>query len=155
MNCIAEFTGSSKRNCNLDTKTTVSYACQRLTADLDAGILNNYYMKPSYKKPYYYIINHNQTEELPTNPNMDTEISTGSYKPNFTGEADEYRFYTLKQKGDRCSHQSSVEIDIYCGRSDFNLNKIYVTYLIRKTAESQPFFCFFIKFPTSLLPFSA
>ena len=58
LNCIAEFTGSdsNKSRCGNGVQRTITSTCQRLTADLYAGIINNYYMKPSHKKPYYYII---------------------------------------------------------------------------------------------------
>jgi hypothetical protein len=31
-------------------------------------VMNNYYMKPSYKRPYYYLHNVNTKENSPTNP---------------------------------------------------------------------------------------
>ena len=64
LNCIAEFTGSdsNKSRCGNGVQRTITSTCQRLTADLYAGIINNYYMKPSHKKPYYYIINRNKKE---------------------------------------------------------------------------------------------
>lgn len=142
LNCMAEFIGSdSKSRCGDDSLKTITSPCQRLTADLYPGILNNYYMRPSHKKPYYYIINHN-TENIPvTNPNMDNEIETGSYSPTFMGnttELDEFgdpidpkksRFYALKPEGDRTSNQSTVKIDIHSGNSQWTLSQIYVTYL--------------------------
>ena len=128
MNCIAEFKGRDFRSrCeDDDIEKTITSPCQRLTADLYPGILNNYYMKPSHKKPYYYIINRNEnsdndkldgTEVIPTNLPMDKEIIEGSYEPTFIGDADEYRFYALKPKGDRTSNQSTVKIEIHTGNS--------------------------------------
>lgn len=68
---------------------TITSPCNRLTADLYPGILNNYYMRPSHKKPYYYIINTNNSnneplqnsEVVPTNYSKDAEIQNGSYQP--------------------------------------------------------------------------
>lgn len=89
LNCIAEFTGQNNSNCGNITKT-ISSPCHRLTGDLYPGIINNYYMKPSHKRPYYYIINNNanpdnetlsNSEVIPTNLAMDTQIQNGSYKP--------------------------------------------------------------------------
>ena len=76
LNCIAEFTGSdsNKSRCGNGVQRTITSTCQRLTADLYAGIINNYYMKPSHKKPYYYIINRNEKDQPVTNPVMDNEI---------------------------------------------------------------------------------
>lgn len=46
LNCIAEFTGSdsNKSRCGNGVQRTITSTCQRLTADLYAGIINNYYM---------------------------------------------------------------------------------------------------------------
>ncbi len=59
LNCIGEFIkGNSEKNNYCPTVRSLSTTrvnCQRLTADLEGGILNNYYMKPSAKKPYYFI----------------------------------------------------------------------------------------------------
>lgn len=130
LNCMAEFIGSdSKSRCGDDSLKTITSPCQRLTADMYPGIINNYYMRPSHKKPYYYIINHNTESETPTNPEMDKEIETGSYLPEFIGE-NEYRFYALKSKDKaRVVNQSTVKIEIHSGSSQWTLDKIYVTYL--------------------------
>lgn len=130
LNCIAEFTGNdSKSRCGDNSTKTIVSTCQRLTGDLYGGITNNYYMKPSHKKPYYYIINHNTQEETPTNPDMDEEIKAGSYQPEFIGD-NEYRFYVLKgTEQARVVNQSTVKIEIHTGTSSWNLNKLYITYL--------------------------
>lgn len=62
LNCIGEFQLNDITNkkpwCGNSEVTTRNkrQMCQRLTADLKAGVVDNYYMKPSAKKPYYYII---------------------------------------------------------------------------------------------------
>ena len=84
LNCICEFSVEKPFKC-YDAGTSVHFKATRLTADLYGEILNNYYMRPSYKKPYYYINNINTIKELantnvgqigggnlPTNP-IDTE----------------------------------------------------------------------------------
>ena len=130
LNCIAEFTGNdSKSRCGDNSTKTIVSTCQRLTGDLYGGITNNYYMKPSHKKPYYYIINHNLQEENPTNSEMDEEIKAGSYQPEFIGD-NEYRFYVLKgTEQARVVNQSTVKIEIHTGTSSWNLNKLHLTYL--------------------------
>jgi hypothetical protein len=40
-----------------------------------AQIINNAYLRPTYKRPYYYIDNINQQRELPTNPIVDDGIA--------------------------------------------------------------------------------
>ena len=78
MNCIAEFSTIQSSKCGKNFKT-ISSPCRRLTSDLYPGILNNYYMKPSPKRPYYHIINRNTDTDVITNPNMEEQISQGSY----------------------------------------------------------------------------
>lgn len=143
LNCIAEFTGSdsNKSRCGNGVQRTITSTCQRLTADLYAGIINNYYMKPSHKKPYYYIINRNEKDQPVTNPAMDDQIiNKESYKPEYieTGSVNlpeqlepfsDYRFYGLKEQYDRTSNQTSVNLEIHSGASTWALNKVYVTYL--------------------------
>lgn len=74
-------------------------------------------MKPSHTKPYYYIINRNTDSDIPTNPEMDDEIKTGSYNPEFIGLND-YRFYALKGSDKaRVVNQSTVKIEIHSGQS--------------------------------------
>jgi hypothetical protein len=43
-------------------------AAKRLTADSWSTIINDYYNRPTYKRPYYYIHNVNTSTDLPTNP---------------------------------------------------------------------------------------
>ena len=63
LNCICEFSVEKPFKC-YDSGTTVHFKATRLTADLYGEVLNNYYMRPSYKKPYYYINNINTSNEL-------------------------------------------------------------------------------------------
>ena len=63
LNCICEFSVEKPFKC-YDAGTAVHFKATRLTADLYGEILNNYYMRPSYKKPYYYINNINTSNEL-------------------------------------------------------------------------------------------
>ena len=63
LNCICEFSVEKPFKC-YDAGTTVHFKATRLTADLYGEVLNNYYMRPSYKKPYYYINNINTSNEL-------------------------------------------------------------------------------------------
>lgn len=80
LNCICEYKVNKPFKC-YDSETIVHFKANRLTADLYGEILNNYYMRPSYKRPYYYINNINTnkseipntnvgelTDQFPTNP---------------------------------------------------------------------------------------
>ena len=95
LNCICEYKVNKPFKC-YDSGAIVHFKANRLTADLYGEILNNYYMRPSYKRPYYYINNINTSSEkantnvgqvdggnLPTNPidtnGRGTDITTVSH----------------------------------------------------------------------------
>jgi hypothetical protein len=151
LNCLATFSGNnnSSKACK-DYERTVTSSCHRLTADLYPAILNNYYLRPTYKRPYYYIINTN-TETSDKQINRDNEYVDEEGNPkygynpvfekmsvekvgdlNSNDDNDEetvFRFYDLKDVGDRTANQSAVDIEIHCGKSNWKLNNIIVTYV--------------------------
>jgi hypothetical protein len=43
-------------------------AATRLTADVYSQILDNFWLRPTYRRPYYYIHNVNQNSAIPTDP---------------------------------------------------------------------------------------
>ena len=60
LNCIVEFRVKKGYKCYREGDY-IEFAAKRLTADMASGILHNAYMKPSYKRPYFYINNINTT----------------------------------------------------------------------------------------------
>lgn len=56
LNCIAEYTLMKQFKC-YDKDSVVQFGAKRLTSDMFSGIINNYYMRPIYKRPYFYINN--------------------------------------------------------------------------------------------------
>lgn len=56
LNCIVEYEVKQPFKCYEPTEK-VQFAARRLTSDMFSGILNNAYMRPMYKRPYYYINN--------------------------------------------------------------------------------------------------
>lgn len=84
LNCICIFKVNKKFKC-YEPGTYVQFPAYKLTADAWPQILNNMYMRPSYKRPYYYIHNVNTNTEIPTNPNTgDTlEESNGTDMDGF------------------------------------------------------------------------
>lgn len=64
--CIFKIVGGNYK-CYNDGKY-VRFGAKRLTSDMWGQIINNFYLKPSYKQPYYFIHNINTSEDLPTNP---------------------------------------------------------------------------------------
>lgn len=58
LNCVVEFNRvGNNSKCAKSNALKISSTAQRLTADMYGGIIKNYYHKPSYKRPYYYINN--------------------------------------------------------------------------------------------------
>ena len=75
LNCVCVYRVNKRFNC-YNAGTYWEVGATRLTADLAPVILNNFYMRPKYNKPYYYINNNNVATEqwdeeqslTPTNP---------------------------------------------------------------------------------------
>lgn len=127
LNCMATFTGrsgntGSRCSSKEDKSKSVTSLCRRLTADIYPDIMRNHYLRPSHKNPYWYIINNNKDNGF--------DINTGSYKSDNDSNKDlDYRYIYMKDKGDRTAHQSTVNIEIHSGKSDWVLDKVYLTYI--------------------------
>lgn len=67
LNCLCEF---DINKCNTQTV----YGAIRATSDSWPIIISNYYQRPSYKRPYYFIHNVNTSSELPTNPYIPDQV---------------------------------------------------------------------------------
>lgn len=66
LNCVCIYESNNKSGCGNNYR---SYAAKRLTGDSWSTIITDYYNKPTYKRPYYYLHNVNtNNESLPTNP---------------------------------------------------------------------------------------
>jgi hypothetical protein len=111
LNCIATFT--EDKRCGTGTRET-SVPCRRLTSDLYSGLMDNYYLKPTSKRPYYYIINNNSDFS-----ETETEATKTSAKED----------WWMKDSGSRDSNQSSVNMEIHIGKSNSTLTKVFITYL--------------------------
>lgn len=73
LNCIVEYKVDRPFKC-YEPAEAVQFAARRLTSDMFSGILNNAYMRPMYKRPYYYINNWNRQTSLPTDSFTDDQI---------------------------------------------------------------------------------
>ena len=77
INCIVEYRVNRSNFKCYNLNDSVFFAARRLTSDMYAQIINNAYLRPTYKRPYYYLNNINQRNNpLPTHPIMDSEISS-------------------------------------------------------------------------------
>ena len=67
LNCICNYKVNKTFKC-YDQGDEVQFGARRLTSDMWSQIINNFYLRPMYKRPYYFIHNVNTSTELPTNP---------------------------------------------------------------------------------------
>jgi len=109
LNCIVEYTATKVFKCYTPSEP-VYFGAKRLTSDMYSQIINNYYLRPSYKLPYYYIHNTVDTPPPanPTSPNV-PEI----------------------QEGVRYSGGAPVKVEIRYGKDNslFTLTRIHIDYL--------------------------
>ena len=74
LNCIVIYNVKKTYKC-YNAGDTWRAAATRLTADAYSQVLDNFWLKPTYKRPYYYIHNVNRQEALPTNLYRDRGIN--------------------------------------------------------------------------------
>lgn len=65
LNCVAEYQLAKNYKC-YDKDSYQHFGAKRLTADMFSQIINNYYLRPSYKQPYFYLHNVNTDNVFPT-----------------------------------------------------------------------------------------
>ena len=83
LNCIVIYNVKKTYKC-YNKGDTWRAAATRLTADAYSQVLDNFWLKPTYKRPYYYIHNINtNNEELPTNP-IEFDVDTKWVLPENT-----------------------------------------------------------------------
>lgn len=116
LNCIVEFEVKSNYKC-YKAGDHIDFPARRLTADSAAAILHNVYMKPDYKRPYFYINNIN-----PVNSIVDADTSSKT-DPNLTD--------SIKNEDIRLSNASEVRLELRFGDDDtvFTPIAIYVDYI--------------------------
>ena len=128
LNCIVEYkVGVSNFKC-YNKGDTVYFAARKLTPDMYTQVLNNAYMRPMYKRPYYYLTNINTANTIVTNPSMDTAILDANKENNETPSA---LVDSNNVPGDRLANPSIVRLELRYGTDDgvFVPNNIYVDYL--------------------------
>lgn len=70
LNCIGEFEVKKTFKC-YDSGDRMHFGVKKLTSDMFSQIINNYYMRPSYKNPYFFINNVNVSNIYPTRDNQE------------------------------------------------------------------------------------
>ena len=116
LNCIIEYEVQKSIKC-YKSGDHVDFPARRLTADMAAGILHNVYMKPDYKRPYYYINN----------------VSTvGNFnEADVSAKNDDSLRDSKKEDDTRKSNASNVRLELRFGADDsvFQPEYIYVDYI--------------------------
>ena len=142
LNCIVEFKVKQSFKC-YNANDHIDFPARRLTADMASGILHNVYMKPDYKRPYFYINNIN----LPVSYSND--ISDTSHKINNDGATsydgalnvkteantsiitNSERVDSKKTENTRLANTSEVRLEIRFGDDDsvFSPEFVYIDYI--------------------------
>lgn len=146
LNCVVEYSVLKNFKC-YNTNDTVHFGAKRLTADMFSQIINNYYMRPSYKNPYFYINNVNITNTFPT---LDTTVtnrvdyspevilSEMGAEPELNQSETNYNFAETSNGSNvektpnlRYGNKSKVRMEIRYGKDNatFALSKVYIDYL--------------------------
>ena len=163
LNCVVEYTVNNSNFKCRNKGEKVYFAARRLTSDMYTQILNNAYMYPTYKRPYYFLNNINTsagayTPSTGLNPgthsSIDSEIldyNNGNTDKGTAGTpGDNWNESYAKSNlvdsentaGDRLANPSAVRLELRFGKDDtvYTPNKLYIDYLkapmyIRLTQE--------------------
>lgn len=150
LNCIVEYTIQQSNFKCYNKGDTVHFPVRRLTSDMYTQILNNAYMRPMYKRPYYYLsaINTNTVAQSEGNrlynkPGSLTGMNASDL-PTKEGEdvlalqkgtIPEDKSYGLidseTRAGDRLSNSSTVRLELRFGNDAtiFKPTALYIDYI--------------------------
>ena len=146
LNCICVYEVAEKYRC-YDPGTTFYATATKLTADMWGQVVNNYWNKPTYRRPYYYIHNINGPELYDniitqSHPKLVTDDNGNLVDNNGDKFADinDRNVITLnpssikdyqKEAGARYGNHSKVVCEIRYGtdNSTFVLKGVYIDYI--------------------------
>ena len=156
LNCVCNYKVKKQFKC-YNPDSFVQFSARRLTSDLWSQIINNFYMRPMYKRPYFYIHNVNTNVANPTNPyqsatNSGTDITSATTSDGTTTvtgglpktiKSGSNAVDAVERSGQiRFGNTSQVRMEIRYGKdtSLFELVNVYIDYLktpqnIRLTQE--------------------
>jgi len=128
LNCICIYKVNKRYKC-YDAGTYWQQGATRLTADLWPQVINNFYLRPSYRNPYYYIHNINRSVEVmgredilknnnlnPTNPMYKDTSTKTSIQRTGTDVNDDEEIVRLDDTG----QPKRVEYAIQLNNTDDN-----------------------------------
>ena len=141
LNCIIEYEVQHNFKC-YNEGDYIDFPARRLTADMAAGIMHNVYMKPDYKRPYFYINNVNKIEDenaiASRSPRRDPEEIQGKLDEDADVSPIEYgmtghqeRTDSVKEEDTRLANTSKVRLEVRFGDDDtiFTPKTIYIDYI--------------------------
>lgn len=156
LNCVCNYKVKKQFKC-YNPDSFIQFSARRLTSDLWSQIINNFYMRPMYKRPYFYIHNVNTNVANPTNPyqasaNSGTDITSATTSDGTTTvtgglpktiKIGNNAVDAVERSGQiRFGNTSQVRMEIRYGKdtSLFELVNVYIDYLkipqnIRLTQE--------------------
>ena len=150
LNRIVEYTIQQSNFKCYNKGDTVHFPVRRLTSDMYTQILNNAYMRPMYKRPYYYLsaINTNtvaqaEGDRLYNKPGSLTGMDASDLRTKEgekplaleKGTTPENKSYGLidseTQAGDRLSNSSTVRLELRFGNDAtiFKPTALYIDYI--------------------------
>ena len=135
LRCTCIYDLGDKRNC--DNKKYIKYPATKLTSESYSKIEEDYYNRPLYKRPYFYINNkQNSSSELPTNSYDDQESGTVDQTP--TNEVPKFFTFNNKQEDlttnpsyQRHANPTKVRCEIICGDipKGIKLSNVFIEYI--------------------------
>ena len=120
LNCICVYNVKKTYKC-YSAGDTWRAAATRLTSDAYSQVLDNYWNKPSYKKPYYFIHNINTSPFNPTNPYTYEERANGSMTKVYGTDITEINQANYQGNDQVDSHGNKIAKD-WEGITSINLN---------------------------------
>lgn len=142
LNCICSYRRTGPNKCN--QTGSVQYSAKRLTSDMWSQVHRNYYNRPTYKRPYYFIHNVNTSTNgaLPTDKyssereesvikdgQVVQELVVGPSRTITIGG--KQKSLITKEAANRYGNVQPVRVEIRYGSMPANLelDAIYVDYL--------------------------
>lgn len=147
LNCICSFKYKGGKKCYKD-QGNEQYSARRLTSDMWSQVNQNYYNRPTYKRPYYFIHNVNTSSELPTdNYSSDEKYFTSKLEESQEESQEEQQnvkrglltsitiggeqhSLVVKEATNRYGNSQPIRMEIRCGNNpNFELETVYIDYL--------------------------
>lgn len=132
LNCLVDYRVDKNFGC-YRKDDYIEFGAKRLTADLIPAIEHNVYMKPDYKRPYFYIHNNNTSINADLAPNNDGNLGywNSTHKELDSEYLNSTDRDTTNPDGNRTANISNVRIEIRFGDDDtvFVPEYLYIDYI--------------------------